>query len=124
MKRTLMQIYVKESIKAVEFYQKAFDAPLVSDNKNEIGTYYEHAELDVYGQILAVAEDLENREYGGRMQFCLHFGSDKREKVTKAYDVLAESAVNIDYPLGPCSYSPHMASLTDRFGIYWCIFTE
>ena len=58
------------------------------------------------------------------MQFCLHFESGEKDKVTKAYEILAENAEKIDYPLGPCSYSPHMASLIDKFGIYWCIFTE
>jgi len=119
-----MQIYVKNSIEAVEFYRRAFDAPLVGDYKNEDGTYYEHSEIDVFGQILAVAEDLENRPDGNKMQFCLHFEKDDKDIVTKAYDVLAENAKNIDHPLGACSYSPHMASLTDKFGIYWCIFTE
>ena len=124
MKRTLMQIYVKDSIEAVEFYRRAFDAALVADHKNESGTYYEHAELDVFGQILAVAEDLGDRPNGNKMQFCLHFGNDEKDKVTRAYDILMENAESIDHPLGYCSYSPHMASLIDKYGIYWCIFTE
>ena len=117
-----MQIYVKGSAEAIKFYQKAFDAPLVAAYQNDDGTYM-HAELDVYGQILAVSEEDSNRTFGNRMQFCLHFQSDEKDKVTKAYNVLAENALEICDPLGPCSYSPHMASLIDRFGIFWCIFT-
>jgi len=123
MKRSMMQIYVKNSIEAVQLYQKAFDTPLTADYKNEEGTLYYHAELDIYGQILAVSEDIDNRENGYRMQFCLHFNSDEKDIVTKAYEILSKDAISIDHPLGPVNYSPHMASLMDKFGIYWCIFT-
>lgn len=129
MKRTLMQIYVKGSVEAVELYQKAFDAPLLCGFKDENGTY-EHSELDIYGQILAVSES-RREETGGNipntvhsMQFCLHFESGEKDKVTKAYEILKEDAEKIDFPLGPCSYSPYMASFIDKFGVYWCIFTE
>ena len=123
MKRTMMQIYVKNSIEAVEFYSKAFDAALVADYKNEEGTFYYHAELDIYGQILAVSEDIDNRPVGGIMQYCLHFEKGDKDKVTKAYEVLKEKAIKIDHPLGPVNYSPHMASLVDRYGVYWCIYS-
>ncbi|MHB0874494.1 MAG: VOC family protein [Anaerolineae bacterium] len=122
MRRTLMQIYVKGSDEAVKFYQSAFDAPLVAAYRNDDGTYM-HAELDVYGQVLAVSEEDNNRKIGNGMQFCLHFDNDEKDKVTKAYDILAEDALEIREPLGPCSYSPHMASLIDRFGVFWCIFS-
>lgn len=122
MRRTLMQIFVKGSAEAVKFYQRAFDAPLVVGYKNNDGSYM-HAELDVYGQILAVSEEDNNRTNGNRMQFCLHFENDEKDKLTRAYDVLAENAQEICDPLGPCAYSPHMASLIDRFGIFWCIFS-
>lgn len=122
MKRTLMQVYVKGSAEAVRFYQRAFDAPLVAAYANDDGSYM-HAELDVYGQILAVSEEDDRRATGNRMQFCLHFDRGEADRVTRAYDVLAEGALEIDAPLGPCSFSPHMASLVDRFGVFWCIFS-
>ena len=123
MKRTLMQIYVNGSIEAVDFYQKAFDAKLGYNEKNPNGNGYFHAELDIFGQILAVSE-AENRKVGDTMQFCLHFDKNESNIVTKAYDVLKIDAKNIDYPLGSCVFSPHMASLIDKFGIWWCIFTD
>ena len=122
MKRTLMQIYVKGSIEAAEFYQKAFDAKLGVTYKNSEGEYM-HAELDVYGQILAISEDC-NRIAGDNLQFCLHFDKDEKDKVTKAYEVLKNEAKKIDYPLGPCDFSPCMASVIDKFGVFWCIFTD
>lgn len=121
MLRSMMQIYVKQSDKAVECYKQAFDAELVSSYPNEDGTFY-HAELDVYGQILAVSEaNTEHSNTGNVMQFCLHFGEGKESFVTKAYDVLKDGA-EILYPLGSCEYSPLMVDLIDKFGVRWCIF--
>lgn len=122
MHRSMLQTYARGSDKAVALYQRAFDAALVSAYPNEDGTYM-HAELDVYGQILAVAEAEADApvEAGTTMQFCLDFGEGKEALVRKAYEVLAEGA-RVLYPLGPCSYSPLMADLIDRFGVRWCIF--
>ena len=123
MHRSMMQVYVKRSDKALEFYQEAFDAKVMCAYPNDDGTYM-HSELDVYGQIFAISEENPDTVTGNRMQFCLNFENGEKDKVTKAYDVLIEGAEKIDYPLGPCSYSPHMASLIDKFGVFWCIFTE
>jgi len=123
MKRTLMQVYIKGSAEAVGVYQRAFNAPLVAGYKNDDGTYM-HAEIDVDGQILAVSEEFQSGNAGNKMQFCLHYKNDEKDKVTKAYNVLIEGAQKIYDPLGPCSYSPHMAAFVDKFGIFWCIFSD
>ena len=127
MKRSMMQVYVKGSDKAVAVYQSAFDAKLVASYPNDDGTYG-HAELDVYGQILAIAEcsdaytgKEEARVTGNTMQFCLHFGEGGEEKVQKAYDVLKVGATLL-YPPGPCEYSPLTVDLIDAFGVRWCLF--
>jgi PhnB protein len=122
MKRTLMQIYVKDSVEAVKFYQKAFDAKLGYNVKNDDGGYI-HAELDIFGQILAIAESNENAT-GNNMQFCLLFHENEKDIVSRIYEVLKTDARHIGYPLGECIYSPHMASLIDKYGIYWCLFTD
>jgi len=128
MKRSLWQVYVKNSVEAVEFYQNAFDAKLGFNVKNPEGNEYWHAELNIFGQDLAISESnvvLKNeRIEGNSMQFCLHFNKNEKDIVTKAYNVLKNNAKNIDHQLGPCDFSPHMASLIDKFGIFWCIFTE
>lgn len=116
----MMQVYVNGSVEAAKFYQKAFDAKLVCEHKNEDGSYL-HAELDVYGQIVAISEVEGEKVVGDTMQFCFHFGKDKQDKVEKAYEVLKEGA-KITFPLGPCFFSPCMAGLIDKFGISWCIF--
>lgn len=120
--RSMIQVFVKGSDKAVELYKKAFDAELVSSYPHSDGTF-KHAELNVYGQILAISEALENEERitGTTMQFCLHFGKDKEEIVQKAYDTLKDDA-KILCPLGPCNFSALMVDLIDKYGVRWCIF--
>lgn len=123
MKRTLMQIYTEGSVEAVELYQKAFDAVLGYNVKSADDTFY-HAELDVYGQIIAVAERPDhgnNGITGNTMQFCLHFGEGEENTVKKAYEVLKDGA-KILVPLGPCEFSPCMADLIDKYGVRWCLF--
>jgi PhnB protein len=117
-----MQIYVKGSVEAVKFYQDAFDAKLGFNGKNSEGEYM-HAELDLFGQILAISE-CDKNIIGDNMQFCLHFNENEKDKVTKAYEILKNDAKRIDGTLGPCEFSPHMFSLIDKFNIYWCIFTD
>ena len=123
MKRCMLQAYVTGSDKAAEHYQKAFDASLVSSYLNKDGTYY-HAELDVYGQILALSEAGigEGKPVtGDTMQFCLQFREGEEALVRKAYDVLKHGA-EIRHPLGACDFSPLMADLIDWFGVRWCLF--
>lgn len=120
--RSMMQVYVKGSDKAVELYQKAFNAELGANYPHADGTFM-HAELNVYGQILAISEADKNEERntGNVMQFCLHFGDGKEDLVQKAYDVLKDGAEIIG-PLGPCEFSSLMVALIDKYGVYWCIF--
>ncbi len=122
MHRSMMQVYVRESNKAVALYQKAFEAELLASYTHADGTYM-HAELNVYGQILAVSEAPKDEERitGTTMQFCLHFGEGKQKLVQKTYDVLKDSSRTL-YPLGPCEYSALMVDLIDKYGVRWCIF--
>ena len=123
MERTLMQIYVKGSPEAVELYQKAFNTTLGYHVKQEDGTFY-HSELNVYGQIISVAEKTDNDDSitGNTMQFCLQFSREEEDLLKKAYDILSDNA-KILFPLGPCDYTDHMADLIDKFGVRWCLFT-
>jgi len=120
MLRTMLQMYLKNSVEAVEMYQKAFDAKLLYESKNEDGSYL-HAELDAFGQVLAISEALDERKIGNTMQFCFHFGEGNEEIVKRAYEVLKDGA-KIDYPLGPCFFSSCMFGIVDKFGVDWCLF--
>lgn len=120
MKRTLMQLYTKNSVDALSFYQAAFDAPIGNNFRNPDGSCA-HVELDVYGQILAISEAPDDMVTGNNMQFCLHFYENETDKIRKAYEVLRDGATivcDIDEP----SWSPYMFALIDRFGAHWCLF--
>ena len=122
MERTLMQVYVKGSAEAVELYQKAFNTTLGYNVVHEDGTFY-HSELNVYGQIISVAERTDDADSitGNTMQFCLQFSKEETEIQKKAYDILTDNA-KILFPLGPCDYTTHLADLIDKFGVRWCLF--
>lgn len=123
MKRAFLQIYTINSVEAVEFYKRAFDATLGYHVKSEDGSYY-HAELEVYGQVIAVAEKdktISRNETGNTLQYCLHFEEGEEESVKKAYEVLKEGA-KINVPLGPCEFANMMTDLTDKFAVRWCLF--
>ena len=80
MERTLMQVYVKGSAEAVELYQKAFNTTLGYNVVHEDGTFY-HSELNVYGQIISVAERTDDADSitGNTMQFCLQFSKEETD---------------------------------------------
>lgn len=120
MKRSMMQMFVKNSVSAVELYTKAFNAELLCAYQDDKGGYM-HSELNAYGQILAVSEITDNVIVGNNMMFCFHFGADGEDNVKKAYEALTDGA-EIHTPIGPCDFSPCMFGLIDKFGINWCLF--
>lgn len=120
MLRSMFQIYVKGSAEAAELYQKAFGVQLTHETKQEDGSYL-HAELDLFGQTLAISESDEQGSAGSTMQFCLHFGEGGEKHVRTAYEALRGGA-KIEHELGPCFFSPCMFGLVDRFGVNWCLF--
>jgi len=121
----MMQVYVKDSGQAIQFYRDAFDAIIICDHRNDDGTVA-HAELDIYGQTFAVCETREDIvNTGNTMQFCLHFGEGKEEIVMKAYEILKEDCVELTAPitgLGECPWSPCLFGVIDRFGVNWCVY--
>lgn len=120
MVRSMMQVYVKGSVEAVNAYQKAFDAEILGLYPDESGGYM-HSELNAPGQILAVSELTEGLVIGNTMQFYFHMGEGCEEYVRNAYEVLKDGAT-IHVPIGACDYSPCMFSLVDKFGVFWCVF--
>ena len=121
MKRSMMQMYVKNSAEAVELYQKAFHATIGNQYRNPDGSYM-HVELNAFGQILAISEATDDIIIGNNMQFCLHFEQNEVEKVKHAYEVLRTGA-KIVCPIGECPFSKCMFALIDEFGVNWCLFS-
>lgn len=121
MLRSMMQIYIKNSKEAVPFYEKAFGVAVENVHKNDDGSYM-HAELNLFGQVLALSETLDESSVSGNtMQFCLHFTESESHIIKNAYKTLSEDA-DIKFPLGPCFFSPYMFGIIDKFGINWCLF--
>lgn len=120
MLRSMMQVFVKNSVEAVEVYRKAFNAELLCAYPYESGGYM-HAELNAYGQVIAVSEIEETQVTGNTMMFCFHMGEGCEEQVLQAFEVLKDSAEKIDPP-GPCGFSSCKFNLVDKYGVYWCVF--
>ena len=121
MSKSAFHICVKESVKALEFYQKVFDAKLLCRYNNcDDGTIY-HSEIEAYGQIMMVTELMEeNTVTGNAMTFVMQFSEGEEDIVRKIYDSLKDEATII-CPLGSCDYSPLQTDLIDKFGVHWGI---
>jgi len=116
----MIQVYVKESNRAVAFYQKVFNAKLHCNHLNENGTVL-HAELDVFGMTLAVSESAGPEPVAGNtVQICLHFGAGKEDAVRRIIEELGEGGT-FTYR-GETGWSPLMAGIIDTFGVWWCVY--
>ena len=120
MKRSMMQVYAKNSAEAWEFYKKVFpDAVETCCYKNDDGSIG-HAEMTLFGQVIALAQ-WEKAGHGNAMQFCFHFDEAEKHVIDHAYKLLKEGGEVLN-PLGEVDYSPYMMALTDRYGVNWCMF--
>ena len=121
MKRSMMQIYAKNSHEAWEFYKQAFpDAVETGCWGNEDGSIG-HAEMVLFGQVIALAQ-WDKASTGNAMQFCFHFEEHEKQAIAIAYEVLKEDGQIIN-PLGDsCGYSSYQFALTDKYGVNWCMF--
>ena len=125
--RSILQIYVKGSDEAFEFYKKAFDAKIGFQDTDENGTVI-HRELDICGQAVAIGEAHDNtpasgakRITGNTMQFCIQFEKGQEDRVRKAYETLREGS-QIITPYGELIFTPCGVELIDKYGVWWCIF--
>ena len=128
MNMSIMYTYVIGSDKAVELYQKAFNATLIESVPNEVGTFF-HALLDIEGAKIGVAE--RNNSFGiegdtttgNTMQFsfCYGEGEGNEDKIMKAYEVLKEGATVL-IPPQSFDHTPLCIDLIDKFGVRWNMF--
>ena len=110
-------LYVKNSVEAVELYQKAFGLELGYHVKNADGTYF-HSELYQNGvEALAVVEAAED-ECPGRQTVQLGVTLANEAEVRRAFELLREGG-RVMTPVGPLPWSPCAASVLDRFGVWW-----
>lgn len=123
-----LQAYIKGSVEAIEFYQKAFGATLGYNVRNDDGSYM-HAELYLDGQLLLALSEAKSdvgnenmKRYSPTDYPTMNFSVnlENEEAVKKAYDILIEGG-NILLPLGPLPWSTCCANVVDRFGVFWYI---
>ena len=120
MLRSMVQVYVKNSGRAVAFYQNVFGAKTHCLHLNADGTVL-HAELDVFGMTLAVSESIElEPATGNTLQICLHFGAEKEETARRVIEQLGEGG-RFTFR-GSTGWSPLMAGIVDPFGVWWCVY--
>lgn len=121
------QVYVINSIEAVETYCRAFGAKVTFEIQNETQTAYEHSELSVNNEpILAVAEASEaydvsviHRMKWQTMTFnAFELGS--ADAVENAFNVLSEGGVVIE-KIHELPWSKCCATVIDKYGVCWWI---
>lgn len=113
-------LYVKDSAKAVKFYQEVFGLELGYHVQNPDGSFF-HSELykDGVDMLLSV---IESPHKAGMEQYTMQLSVtlDSEEEVNRAYKLLSENA-KIMTPLGPLPWTPCCAELVDQFGVWWYI---
>ena len=127
--QTSCQIYIKGSVDAVAFYQKAFDVTIGMNCLNDDGTY-EHASL-MFGdhEILSIAEDRNGtsspyiHDHKVSVMSFNCYGLGTKEAVLRAYNVLSEGAFSNQNPDGPAPFpwNEFCFYLVDKFGVYWWV---
>jgi len=121
--RMVFMAYIKDSVEAVDFYCRAFDAtPKNCFKHSDDDDYYAHAEVVINEQKILAISDIAHYDSdfsrGSNMEFWLTF--DDEPSLNNAYNVLKEKAV-IHSPLAPCEWCKAMAGLTDKYGINWIL---
>ena len=121
------QVYVINSIEAVETYCRAFGATVSLEIKNADKTAYEHCVLSVNDEpILAAAEAQEFYDVGAIHQMKLQtmtfnaFELGSIEAVENAYNVLSEGGVVVE-AIHELPWSKCCATVIDKYGVCWWI---
>lgn len=76
----MMQVFVKGSKEALELYKKAFNADVLCEYPDGNGGYM-HAEINAYGQVIAISEIEEEVNPGNTMMFCFDFGEGGEDRL-------------------------------------------
>lgn len=121
------QVYVKNSIEAVEMYCSAFGAEVTFEIRNEANDAYAHCELSVQGEPFLAVSEAENpcdisvihREKWQTMTFNV-FEMGSSEAVHRAFQVLSSGGVVIN-PVKEVPWSKCCATVIDKYGVCWWI---
>ena len=121
------QVYVNNSMEAVETYCRAFGAKIRFEIKNADKTEYEHCELSLNDElILAVSESSEPYDISAIHQMKLQtmtfnvYELGSVEAVKNAYDVLSEGGFVLE-AIHEVPWSKCCATVIDKYGVCWWI---
>ena len=121
------QVYVMNSLEAVDTYCRAFGAKVTFAMKTPDGSAYEHCELSVNGDpILAAAEAAESYDVAAIHRMKLQtmtfnaFELGSEEAVKNALAVLREGGLVLE-ELHSLPWSSCCATVIDRYGVCWWI---
>lgn len=119
---------------AIQLYQKALDAKIISIHCNsdanphdhqakpdEIDFVY-HAEIMIGNQRIMMTDDLSAFPPKGNTS-SLVITFDTLEEVKKAFDYFVDECLIIS-PIKSTTYSSCFVSLVDKFGVRWELMTE
>ncbi len=109
-------LYIKNSLKAVETYQKAFGLELGYHVMNTDGKGYFHSELLKDGQEQFCVVEAPEQAAGNPVQLGVTFGNS--EQLEKAFSLLKDGGT-VKMEPGELPWSPYAAEVVDRFGVDW-----
>jgi len=117
------QVYVKDSIEAVEIYCRAFGAEISFEIRDDNGVF-EHCELSINGQFFMCVSEcgLFNESVSEETHLTMAFnvpGLGSEQAVRKAHDILSEGGKVLH--LGARPWSAFCTDLVDKFGVFWWI---
>lgn len=121
------QVYVKNSMEAVQMYCKAFGAEVTFEIKDETNRAYAHCELSVKGQPFLAASEAQDpcdvsvihKEKWQTMTFNV-FEMGSEEAVRNAFNVLSDGGVIVN-PIEEVPWSKCCATVIDKYGVCWWI---
>jgi PhnB protein len=118
---------LKEAAKAIEFYQKAFDAQLVERHDTDDGRIM-HAVMQIGDSLVMLADEFP--EYGcgitspqqlkgSSVLFHLYV-----EDVDAAFDKAVKAGAKVNMPVADMFWGDRYGQLEDPFGHHWSIATH
>lgn len=120
---------------AIQLYQTAFDAKVVSCMTNKDVVWEDqinaapeaenriyHAEIEIRDQRIMMCDN-GDVPFQPTASLSLTVSFDTKEDVLRAFEVLKEGG-RIIYPVQSTFYSSCFVSLFDRFGFRWVLMTE
>lgn len=119
---------------ALEFYHSVFGGDIVAVPYGDTpsGQGPEQAEQIAWGQVSApsgfhiMAYDVQaSKPYDqGQNPFYFALRGPDAEEITRYWNGLLPTAIDVEVPMGPSFFSPLYGKLTDRFGVIWIIDVE